>query len=49
VQEAVDLLVHGAHDGLGIVAEVLAGDPTREVEELAAVGVPERGAFGPGG
>src|SRR5829696_2068204 len=48
VQEAVDLLVHSPHDGLGIVTEVLAGDPAREVEILAPVGVAERRALGSG-
>ena len=47
VQVAVDLLVHRADDGLGVVPEVLARDPAREVEELAPVRVPDAGAFRP--
>jgi hypothetical protein len=45
VQVAVDLLVDGAHHRLRVVAEVLAGDPTGEVEELPPVGVPDRCAL----
>ena len=48
VQVVVDLLVHGADDGLRVVPEVLAGDPAGEVEHLVAVGVPERRALGAG-
>jgi len=48
VEVAVDLLVHRANDGLRVVAEVLAGDSAREVEELVPVGVPDGGALGPG-
>ena len=48
VQETVDLLVDGPDDRLGVVPEVLTRDPAGEVEELAAVGVPERGALGAG-
>ena len=48
VEETVDLLVDGPDDRLGVVPEVLACDPAGEVEELAAVGVPERGALGAG-
>src|SRR5439155_20727998 len=35
-------------DRLRVVAEVLAGDSAREVEELAAVGVPHGRTFGSG-
>jgi hypothetical protein len=48
VQVLVDLLVHGADDGLRVVPEVLAGDPAGEVEHLVAVRVPERRAIGAG-
>jgi hypothetical protein len=40
VEVAVDVLVHRPDDGLGVVPEVLARDPTGEVEVLAAVRVP---------
>jgi hypothetical protein len=46
VQVVVDLVVHRAHDRLGVVAEVLAGDPAGEVEQLVPVGVPQRRALG---
>jgi len=41
VEVVVDLLVHGADDGLGVVPEVLARDPAGEVEQLVAVAVPD--------
>ena len=48
VQVVIDLLVHRADDGLRVVPEVLARDPAGEVEQLVAVGVPERRALGAG-
>ena len=48
VQVAIDLLVHRADDGFRVVPEVLAGDAAGEVEQLVAVGVPERRALGAG-
>ena len=44
----VDLLVDRRDDGRRSVAEVLAGDPAGEVEELAAVDVPDARALGAG-
>ena len=46
VEEAVDLLVHRPDDGRVAVAEVLAGDAAREIDVLAALGVPDPGAPG---
>jgi hypothetical protein len=46
VEIAVDLLVDGGDDGGRSVAEVLAGDPAREVEKLPAVDVPDARALG---
>ena len=48
VEVAVDLLVDRGHNGRRAVAEVLAGDAAGEIEELAAVDVPDAGAFGAG-
>jgi hypothetical protein len=47
VEIAVDLLVDGRHHRRRAVPEVLAGDPAGEVEELAAVDVPDARPFGP--
>jgi hypothetical protein len=47
VEVAVDLLVDRGHDRGRTVTEVLAGDASGEVEELAAVDVPHSRSFGP--
>src|SRR5436190_16932550 len=47
VQIAVCLVVDRLDDRLGAVAQVLARDPSGEVEVLPAVGVPDRRALGP--
>src|SRR5215475_12256028 len=47
VQVAVGLVVDRLDDRLRAVAEVLAGDPSGEVEVFPAVGVPDRRALGP--
>jgi hypothetical protein len=46
VEVAVDLLVDRPHDARVAVAEILAGDPSGEVDVLAALGVPDAGAPG---
>ena len=48
VEVAVDLLVDRCHDGRRSMAEVLAGDPAGEVEELATLDVPDPGSLGTG-
>ena len=47
MQVAVGLVVDRLDDRLGAVAQVLARDPSGEVEVLPAVGVPDRRAVGP--
>src|SRR5204862_4536428 len=47
VQVSIGLAMDRLDDRLGAVAQVLAGDPSGEVEVLPAVGVPDRRALRP--
>ena len=46
MQVSVDLRVHGVDDGGKRVAEIGASEPAGEVDVLAALDVPDAGAFG---